>query len=159
MQRMKTFGLYALCVILFFIFSNLMINVALKASYDPIDTYKTESKGISIDINEAKATYVNGYIGGKIINYNKTIEKTYLKIDLYTKRDVYLGSKYIEFNNLEQNEAREFRMGFKFTDVDHAAITLVDEVPQAEVTKESFKSDNLSGALLITTVIFLCVFG
>ena len=33
MDRMKTFGIYALCVILFFIFSNVMINVAIKATY------------------------------------------------------------------------------------------------------------------------------
>ena len=64
MDRMKTFGIYVLCVILFFIFSNVMINIAIKASYAPIDTYTTLREGIDIGINEAKATYVNGNVAG-----------------------------------------------------------------------------------------------
>lgn len=156
MQRMKTFGLYALCVILFFIFSNVMINIALKASYEAIDTYKTEPSGITIDIKEAKATYVNGYVGGKITNKNETIEKTYIKIDLYTKRDVCMGTKYVEVTNLEKDETHEFRMGFKYTDIDYAKITLVDEVSKEE-PKESFISNNLRGIQLLKTVIVLCL--
>jgi len=124
-NRIRTFGIYALCVILFFIFSNIMIDIALKATYDPIDTYKTEPSGMQIDITEAKATYVNGYVGGSIKNNNSEIQKTYIKIDLYTKRDVYMGSKYIELNNLKQAETRDFRIGFQYTDIDHANITLV----------------------------------
>lgn len=158
MKRMKTFGLYALCVILFFIFSNLMINIALKASYNPIDTYKTEPNGIMIDINEAKATYVNGYVGGKITSQKENAINTYIKIDLYTKRDVCMGTKYVEIANLKQNETQDFRMGFQYTDIDYARITLVDEVPQ-EVPEESFISNNLRGIFLLKTVFFLCLFG
>lgn len=157
-NRIRTFGIYALCVILFFIFSNIMIELALKTSYDPIDTYKTEPTGIEIDINEAKATYVNGYVGGTIKNNNQEIEKTYIKIDLYTKRDVYMGSKYIELANLKQAETREFRIGFQYTDIDYARITLVNEVPE-QVPEEFFISNELRGIFLLKTVLFLCVFG
>lgn len=157
-NRMRTFGLYALCVILFFIFSNLMINVTLKTIYEPIDTYKSEPYGIGIDIKEARATYVNGYVGGEITNKNSTISKTYMKIDLYTKRDVLVGTKYIEINDLKQNQTQEFRIGFKYTDVDYANINLVDEVSK-DTPEEAFISENLSGAILLTTVIFLCLFG
>ena len=157
-NRIRTFSLYALCVILFFIFSNLMINITLKTIYEPIDTYKSEPEGIGIDIKEARATYVNGYVGGNIINKNNTISKMYMKIDLYTKRDVIVGTKYIEINNLKQNQTQEFRIGFKYTDVDHANINLVNEVSK-DTPEEAFISENLSGAILLTTVIFLCVFG
>ena len=153
-NRIRTFGIYALCVILFFIFSNLTINVTL----EPIDTYKSEPYGIGIDIKEARATYVNGYVGGNISNKNDTISKVYMKIDLYTKRDVLIGTKYIEINDLKQNQTQEFRIGFKYTDVDHANINLVDEVSK-DTPEEAFISENLSGAILLTTVIFLCVFG
>lgn len=158
MQRMKTFGIYGLCVILFFIFSNIMIDVAIKSSYNPIDTYKIEEQGIELDILEAKATYVNGYIGGTIENGNDFISKTYLKIDLYSKNDICLGTKYATIENLEQGEKREFRMGFKFTDVEYAKIVRVNEI-KAETKDEDFKSDNLAGAWLIATVILLCFFG
>lgn len=157
-NRIRTFGIYALCVILFFIFSNIMIEIALKTSYDPIDTYKTEPMGIEIDINEAKATYVNGYVGGSIKNNNSEIQKTYIKIDLYTKRDVYMGSKYIELNNLKQAETRDFRIGFQYTDIDHANITLVNEVLEP-VPEEFFISNELREIFLLKTVLFLCVFG
>lgn len=157
-NRIRTLGLYALCVILFFIFSNLMINITLKTIYEPIDTYKSEPEEIGIDIKEARATYVNGYVGGNISNKNSTISKIYMKIDLYTKRDVLVGTKYIEINNLKQNQTQEFRIGFKYTDVDHANINLINEVSK-DTPEEAFISENLSGARLLTTVIFLCVFG
>lgn len=157
-NRMRTFGLYALCVILFFIFSNIMINITLKTIYEPIDTYKSEPYGIGIDIKEARATYVNCYVGGNITNRNSTISKTYMKIDLYTKRDVLVGTKYIEINDLKQNQTQEFRIGFKYTDVDHANINLVDEVSK-DTPEEAFISEDLRGPILLTTVIFLCFFG
>jgi hypothetical protein len=155
MQRMKTFAIYAILVILFFIFSNVMINVALKAQYKPIDTYKTEVQNVGIDITEAKATYVNGYVGGQLINNGNEIEKTYIKIDLYTQRDVYMGTKYIQIDNLKQGETRDFRIGFKYTDVDHAYITLVDEVSEDE-PEQSFISENLKGIYLLTTILMIC---
>lgn len=156
-NTMKKFGLYVLCVILFFVFSNVIIQVALKASYEAIDTYKTIPNGIIMDITEAKATYVNGYVGGTITNKNEMISKTYIKIDLYTKRDVCMGTKYIEITDLKQNDTQDFRMGFEFTDVDYAKISLVDEVPENE-PEESFISNNLRGIFLLKTVIFLCFF-
>jgi hypothetical protein len=155
MQRMKTFAIYALCVILFFIFSNVMINVALKAQYNPIDTYKTEPENIGIDIKEARATYVNGYVGGQLINRGDAISKTYIKIDLYTERDVYLGTKYIEIDNLEQNETRDFRIGFKYTNADYAKVSLVNEVSKDE-PEQSFISENIKGIYLLTTILLVC---
>lgn len=157
-NRIKTFGLYALCVILFFIFSNIMIEIAIKTTYDPIDIYKVESDGVNIQINEAKATYVNGYVGGTITNEGENSWKTYVKIDFYTKREVCMGTKYVEINHLMQNETQDFRMGFQYQDIDYAIVSTVDEIPQ-NVPEEAFKSDNLGGIMLITTVIFLCFFG
>lgn len=157
-NKMKTFGLYALCVILFFIFSNVMIQIALKASYEAIDIHKIEPSGINIEIKEAKATYVNGYVGGTITNHNETISKTYIKMDFYTKRDVYMGTKYIEMNHLKQKDTQDFRIGFKLTDIDHVRITMVDEVPEG-VPEEVFQSDNLTKTMVIAAVIFLFLFG
>ena len=50
MDRMKTFGILALCVILFYIFSNFMINVGLKTSYSRIRVNIEETEGIEIKI-------------------------------------------------------------------------------------------------------------
>ena len=157
MDRMKTFGLYALCIILFFIFSNIMINVAIKASYTEISADIELSRNIGMDITTAKATYVNGYVGGTLKNNGDDIDKVYVKIDLYSKRNVLLGTKYVEVNDFRKNESREFEMGFKFTDVEYAKIKLVDE-PDVNATQDTFVSDNMKGLALITAVIFLCYF-
>lgn len=157
MDTMKKFWLYALLIVLFYIFSNVMINIAIKCSYSPVDTYLKQEQGIQIDINEAKATYANGYVGGIIRNENSKIEKTYLKIDLYSKRNTFLGTKYINIDNLELGETRDFRIGFRFTDVEYAKISRVNEITQ-QSSEDSFKSEELAGLAIITAVIFLCFF-
>lgn len=68
MDRMKTFGIYALCIILFFVFSNVMIDIAIKAMYNPINVTIEESANLTLNIDEAKATYVNGYVEGNVKN-------------------------------------------------------------------------------------------
>ena len=155
MDRMKTFGLYALCIILFFIFSNVMITIALKSSYDAIDSYVELPSNLQINITQAKATYVNGYVGGTLTNIGEEIEKTYMKIDLYSEREVLLGTRYIEFNSFKPNETKEFKMGFKLTDVDHAKISFVSEVGN-EVNEEQFKNVELNVIVLLATVFILC---
>ncbi len=68
MDRMKTFGIYALCIILFFIFSNVMIDIAVKAMYNPIDITIERREDLLLDVHDAKATYVNGYVEGYVRN-------------------------------------------------------------------------------------------
>lgn len=159
MDRMKTFGIYALCVILFFIFSNVMINVAIKATYLQIGADIVLQDNLKIKLDEAKATYVNGYVGGSIKNTGATVENTYIKIDLYSKRDILLGTKYVKVENLKQNEERDFRMGFKFTDVDHCKVEMVKDIEEENVTEEQFTSTEIRFARLLATVILLCYFG
>ena len=159
MDRMKTFGIYALCVILFFIFSNVMINVAIKATYMQIGADILLQDDLKIELDEARATYVNGYVGGKIKNTGTNTESTYIKIDLYSKRDVLLGTKYVKIEDLKQNEERDFRMGFKYTDVDYCKVEMVNEIDEENVTQEQFTSTEIRFAKLLATVILLCYFG
>lgn len=157
MDRMKTLGIYALCIVLFYVFSNVMINIALKTTYLPIDVEIEQTEALKIDTTEAKATYVNGYVEGNIKNVGSNTENTYIKIDLYSKRDVLLGTKYVKVENLKPNETFEFRMGFKFTDADYCKLQTVESIPET-VTQEQFTSTELRGALLLAKVILLCYF-
>ena len=159
MDRMKTFGKFLFIVIAFFIFSNVMIDIALKTSYNPIDSYiqVSQTGPVDIQIDEAKATFVNGYVGGKIVNISgDDINNKYLKLDMFSERNVLLGTKYINVNNLKANNEQEFRMGFKYTDVDYCRIDLVDEIQKDETTDSQFLSEDLIGAKLLATVILLC---
>lgn len=160
MDRMKTFALYALCVIAFFIVSNILINIAIHTACKPIHAYMLmdENSDIKVEITESQASSVNGFVGGKIVNKTKNaISKKYIKIDLYSKRDILLGTKYIEACDLKIDESRDFRMGFQINNVNYCNISLIDEISN-DVTEEQLISDNTSAIILITAVIFLCYF-
>ena len=79
MARMKTFLIYALLVVGFFIFSEFIISVGLNSSYKDIERKDNISQ---VEITEAKATLVNGKIKG-IIKDSKEgyeIEKAYSEL-------------------------------------------------------------------------------
>ena len=94
MSRMKTFFKYAMWVILFFIFSEIMININLETVYRNIGRKDNLPQ---ITIYQAQATKVNGRIKGTIKNQAENkIEYKYIKVDFYSERDVLLGTKYID---------------------------------------------------------------
>ncbi len=158
MSRMKTFGIYLLCIIAFYIFSNVMIDIGIKTSYMPINVQIVNNDNIKVNVSKAEATYVNGYVEGNIENVGSDIEKKYVKIDLYSKRDVKLGTKYVIVDNLKQSEIRNFKMGFKLTDVDYCKVEVVDEI-EANATEDEFESIEFNYITLLTTVVLLCYFG
>lgn len=155
---MKTFGLLALAVIAFFIFSNIMIHVAIKTTYAPIESYITVRDKIKVEIDTAKATYVNGYVGGKVTNEGEEQKEAYVKIELCSKRDMLLGTKYVKIENWKQGETKEFEMGFKLTDVEYCKVSVIDEIPE-QTTDEDFFSIHLTFTRIMSTVIMLCLFG
>lgn len=156
MARMKTFFIYFLLIVLFFIFSQIMIYFGLNTTFNYKDieirtTLKMEA--------EVQATSVNGFAKGKIINNteNELVDK-YIKIDCYSKHDVLMGTKYIEIDKLGAKEEKEFEVHFNFNKVDRAVIDVVDEqILQSEnVTEEQKQSDPQKGlAAMIVAVIIL----
>lgn len=158
MDRMKTFGLYALCIILFFIFSNIMINFAIKGTYKSIGSDVILQEDLKINIKDVKATYVNGYVEGNIKNIGEDVDMAYVKIDLYSKRDNLLGTKYVKIPNIRKNETREFRTGFEFTEVKRAQIQIVNEVEE-NVTEEQFSTTEMRFAKLLATIILISFLG
>lgn len=158
MDRMKTFVIYALCIILFFIFSNIMIDISIKATYDPINMDIISEENLKLYIKEAKATYVNGYVEGSVSNTGNDKETIYVKMEFYSKNNNILGTKYVKVENFRKNETRDFRMGFEFTDVTYAKVQIENEVPQ-NITEEAFSSKELRFAKLLATIILISFFG
>lgn len=153
MKRMKTFFIYALLITLLWIFSDIVIYFSINGTYKPKET-KISVSSPEVIITENKATYVNGVVKGSIKNNTeKIIDGVYLKIDMYSPRDVNLGTKYIEINNLKPNQVREFEMGYKFTDVSYVTITTTDNVQN--VSAEELQSDAGNLYFLFGTLLFL----
>ena len=59
--------------------------------------------------------------------------KKYLRIDLYSERDVFLGSKYIDVSTMRDSETRNFEEYFKVQDVDYYEMKFVDEKEEGEL--------------------------
>ena len=153
MKRLKKFLLYALAIIAFWIVSDILIYVAVNSTYVQIDT-KVEASLPQITIQESKATLVNGFVKGNINNNtDNTIDEEYVKIDLYSARNIKMGTKYVKIENLAPNQNQYFEMWHRYTDVDYAVLTIVDNVEN--VPEEELISQEEATYLVIGTVLFL----
>lgn len=154
MNRMKTLIKYALWLVLFYIFSNLMIYLNIETTYQNIGR---KDNLLQVTVYQAQATKINGRIKGKIYNSAENkITNDYLRIDLYSERDNYLGSKYIEVSNMREDETREFEIYFKVQDVDYYEMSFTDEKGEGELPemlKDLTREQVIWGAFL-TFLIF-----
>lgn len=152
MKRLKTFLIYVLVIAAFWFLSDFLIYMAVNGSYEPIES-RVMVQLPNVNVSESKATYVNGYVKGNIYNNtNETINK-YLKIDLYSPRDVHLGTKYIKIENLEEQKTVDFEMWFKFSDVEYCVINMTDDISSA--TEEQFISEETQFYLVVGALILL----
>lgn len=153
MARMKKFFLYAFLIAAFWIFSDILIYLSINSSYANVEA-RVFAISPEISVGESKATYVSGFIKGNIKNNTDTImNNKYLKIELYSKRDVKLGTKYVKIENLEAGKNQNFEMWYKFTDVEYANITVTDSIEN--VAEEEFLSQKTTTYLVIGTLLVL----
>ena len=128
---MKTFAKYVIWLVLFYIFSNLMIYLNIESTYQNIGRKDNLPQ---VTVYQAQATKVNGRIKGSIYNSEAhKITNKYLRIDLYSERDVFLGSKYIDVSTMRDSETRNFEEYFKVQDVDYYEMKFVDEKEEGEL--------------------------
>lgn len=153
MAKMKKYLLYVFLIAAFWIFSDILIYLSINTTYANVDT-KVFSVSPEVSIGQSEATYVNGVIKGTVRNNTDSIiNDKYLKIDLYSPRDVKMGTKYVKIENLDINKSQEFEMWYKFTDVDYAEITVTDNIDNA--TEEEFLSQEASTILIFGTILVL----
>ena len=128
MKRFKQIMFFALLIVVFAIFTDFISKIGLKNTYKTISG-QIKSVSPEIVVSEAKATDVYGYVIGKIKNNSEEdIDRIFIKLELYSKRDNILGDKYPEILNLKAGETRDFEIFFKYNNVDHYEITCVNEV-------------------------------
>ena len=131
MDRMKTLAKYVIWLVLFYIFSNLMIYLNIESTYQNIGRKDNLPQ---VTVYQAQATKVNGRIKGSIYNSEAhKITNKYLRIDLYSERDVFLGSEYIDVSTMRDSETRNFEIYFKVQDVDYYEMKFVDEKEEGEL--------------------------
>ncbi len=158
MDRMKTFLKYALWVIGFFILSEMLITVGLNSAYKNIEE-KNDSK-ISdnrISIYQSEATSVNGRIRGTVTNSGEEdLSNKFLRIDFYSKRDVFLGSKYVELGDMKKDESKNFEAFFKLKDVSYYKTKFVDskDANEIELIPKDFKIPDVWWLIFLAKLMF-----
>ena len=147
--------MYALWVVLFIIFSDFLINVSLNSSYRPIERKDNVSQ---VNVYQAEATLVNGRIRGLITNSETdNISNKYLEFDFYSERNVFLGKKIIDINELQARETQNFEILFKLENVDYYTVSVLDERPEGEeieILPEGWTTTDIIIATAITLLIF-----
>lgn len=156
MDTMKRFAKYLILLIVFWIFSDILINVSINSIYKDIEPQNPLSSQISI--SRAEATSVNGRINGVVTNNtDNNISGKYLKVDLYSSTGNLLGTKFLDIGTVGDNESRSFETYFKFQNVKAYDVTIVDEKTD-EVSSESFMTEDMTNfavLLLLTYMIFV----
>lgn len=151
MDRMKQFGRYALMIIVFYIISDILIYFGLIGMYKNFSG-EVITKSPVVEVEKSKTTRQSGIIKGKIKNNTASkIEEKYIKIDLFSERDTYLGSKYLKVQNLDKGEEISFESTFSFSNIYRYEISVVDkerEYTDKELISDDIKSIFITGALL-----------
>lgn len=154
MDTLKTFAKYIILLVAFYFFSNFLIFVGLNSTYDNI-SLKGELPS-QVQIDRAEATLVNGRIYGTIQNSDENdLNGKYIKINLYSERDVLLGVKYLDIVNLGENAQEEFKAYFKVQDIASYSIEITDEVEEVSSDLSVFISEDMKPYAIIAALIVL----
>lgn len=149
MDRMKTFLKYALWIVVFFIFSELLINVGLNSSYKDMTAISSID---NIKVEQAQSTLINGRIKGIIENNEQLIGK-YIKFDFYSKRNNLTGSKYVK---IEPNTSL-FEFYFELQDITSYDISITNKIEGEEIKilpKDLSKGQIILGTLMAMMIIW-----
>lgn len=137
MASLKKFWLWLVLFVLLYLFVDLMCFIGIKMTYKNLNNYKILVQSPKIEISEAKGTYANGFIKGILTNNtNSILDKEYIKVDVYSERNVNLGTEYIKIENLNLANSMNFEVKYNYTDVCYYTIDVVEEKPPVEEIKQ-----------------------
>ena len=148
MNRLKTFAKYAIWIILFWIFSDFFINMAIMTTYKSIDRIGIEPSGVTV--SQMQATAVNGR--AKILITDSSLSGKYIKLNLYSDIENILGTQYIEIGNIAPGETKEIDTYFKIAQVKKYDISIEDTAGEST---EGFMDTAMSAITLFISAIQL----
>lgn len=129
MSRMRTFLLYALGIIGFFILSLILEDALIGNMYKKMDgNIQDNGYAIVVEGVSGRATNVNGYMHFRLSNTSSSKQDNYYaKIDLYSKRGLLAATKYVEIGNVEPKGFRDYKVKFKGTELKSYNISVISE--------------------------------
>lgn len=150
MSTLKRFLKYVIWLVLFFIFSEFIINVGLASSYKPLERKDSFEQVV---IQDAESTLVNGKIIGTI-NNPAEIDGKYLRIDIYSERNMLLGTRYIDLE--KATSSQEFKVFYELEDSTSYEISIVNEKTDQElkIIPDEWTKPEIVLATALTFLIF-----
>ena len=131
MSRLKTFAIYLIMFVAFYLFSSIAAYFYILSTYAPMEGEIVESSDVKVEIDEAKSTLVNGNIKGKITNASSNkISNKYIKIDLISKLGNKILTKYVYAENLDKEETQDFKINFQAENIKTFKVEVRDEVEE-----------------------------
>ena len=128
MGRMKTFFKYLLWLIGLYIFVTFASAIYIQNSYKNIEGTVEQREGLVIIVEDAKSTLVNGYIKGNVKNVTDTdIQSKYIKVDLISNKGNLILTKYLQIDDLEAGENKNFTLNFRANNIVKAKMSVTDE--------------------------------
>ena len=144
MSRLKTFGKYLLMFVAFYIFVTVVSIGFIKGTYETMEQNVYSSDEIQIEVDEAKSTFVNGYVKGKLTNNSDSdIHSKYVKINFLSKKGNVILTKYLDIDELKAKETKNFTINFEAENIKSFNMSIVDEYIQE---KSNAQLINLSDA-------------
>lgn len=146
MKRLQTFLIYILIIVGFFLVSEFLTGqlldqmyVKLKGNVEKSFQYQGQDLDLEVEIIDAKATNMNGYITARVTNRsNVTVEKAYLKLDLFAKKDLKAVSRYMEITDLKPGESKDYTLKFRAGYVDTYQVAVKEDFPDQDYIFEVF---------------------
>lgn len=156
MGRMKTFGKYLLWLVLFYIFATVTAYGYIRASYKGIDGVIIKNDQILVTVDTAEASLVNGRVSGKIKNTSQeNIQTTYIKLDLISKRENLILTKYVQVDDLKAGEEKEFNVEFRAENIAKYKIEITDKAEVKEGLSELINIKDLGNDATSKLAIFI----
>lgn len=150
MNRLKTFGKYVLWIILFYIFSNILIFFYLNTSYKSLRLIGNLPEEVTINYSEA--TSVNGRVKATIKNENNELDNKFLNFRFYNTNGVLLGHKSFKVSDMTDNELLFY---FKFTHVESYTVELSDVALNSSEYDSNFSFDKFQDTLILGFIVRL----
>ncbi len=151
----KKIVIWILILVGVFIFSDFLISVGLNSTYKDI---QREDNNAAIVVYQADATYVNGRMRG-LIKETEELQGKYVKVELYSKRDVLAGKSYIEIQNSQKDGVQPFELLFKAQDVAYYKMEVVNEKESGDELEILSKEMTKPEIILATAMMFLIFWG
>lgn len=129
MDRMRTFLLYFLGIVGFFVLSLILEDALIGNMYKKMEgNIQDNGYAIVVEGVSGRATNVNGYMKFRLSNISSSKQNNYYaKIDLYSKQGLLAATKYVNIGELEPNEFKDYNVKFKGTELKGYDIAVISE--------------------------------